>query len=75
MRKIRENGSLFQLISGLDGEGGSNPSGEATVKLACEYYSVNSDFTTKQMEDLKRLYPDRTSFKQLAELCKNDEVG
>ncbi|XP_063727350.1 uncharacterized protein LOC134854903 isoform X12 [Symsagittifera roscoffensis] len=63
-----------ELISGLDGEGGSDPSGEATVKLACEYYSVNSDFTTKQMEDLKRLYPDRTSFKQLAELCKNDEL-
>ena len=63
---------LFQLISGSDGEGGVNPSREAIVKEACDYYSLNSDFTTKQYESLKQLYPERTTFKQLTELCDNE---
>ena len=63
---------MFQLIS-LGGSG-SNDTADSFVVLqeACEYYSVNQDFTLEHLKALKKLFPHLQTFKELTALCPED---
>ena len=67
-----ENCLLFQLISG-DGSGSTDiADSSAIVQEACDYYTVNQDFTLEHQNALKKLYPHLQTFKELTALCKDD---
>ena len=63
--------SFFQLISDTDsiGDGSGGAESSKVVQEACSYYSKNNDFTNEQFTALRKLYPERSSYKKLEQLC------
>ena len=61
---------MFQLIS-LGGSG-SNDTADSFVEEACEYYSVNQDFTLEHLKALTKLFPHLQTIKELTTLCPED---